>query len=207
MHRPPDVENLADFIQYYRGAYIGWQGDEPGIAWVPAHVRGMSEREGLILDINGKPPEEVSFKTLLRTAQFGSPQYGSAEIGTSCVYAWKRAARTQNRGHRGGSLGGHVFSEDVPQGWTNNLDYLRFLFNPQYRTLPEAVARINSAERRACSLSRYFTLAATTGYSVPCLFYKARLIGFVPAQDKIELENPEEYSALVLGTFPYAEVS
>jgi hypothetical protein len=208
MYRPPDIETVDDFHQYYRQSYIGWTNPKnDGKQFVPVLVRGMSDEDPrkIALRFEGEKADQIfSFKDILQNAQFGVPQYGSAEVGKSVVYVSRRSQRMAHRGHRPQGLHMHVFDNslgEIPVPLLVWGEYLSSLFNPSYRSLDEAYTLLTTGERLACTLSRHFTMVLQEGIKVPCLYYKTKHVGYIPSMGVIEVENHSDHGTLVAETF------
>lgn len=212
MYRPPDIETIEDFNQYYRGAYIGLANfdNEGGHRYLPMYVRGNLDGKSVSLRGTDGVDRTFTFKRVMDEAQFGSPQYGAVEVGNSVVYVSKKAARTVERGHRPARLNMHQYHVDPVLDHMGTLageEYLTSLFNPTYRGIEDARVLLATKKRIGAAVARHFALCTIEGYTVPCLFYKTRLIGYVPKAGLIDLEDYEQDSVLVHGVFPGMEVS
>jgi hypothetical protein len=195
MHRPADIDNLQDFNQYYRGSVIGLLNEKEG-TYSPILITGTGGGQ-VAYTPDGTNTVTAPFEEVLRLGQFGSPQYGSAEVGDTCIYVSRRAARTASRGHRLQGLRAHFFHpEETRPDILSHWDYYKVLFNPRVRQPQEAWDVVSSGRRLACTLSRHFTLAQTEGYTAPCLYYRTELVGFMPTNSRIETE--EEDSRLLV---------
>lgn len=203
MHRPPDIETIQDFHQYYRGSVIGML-NEDGLGYSPILI-SQAAGNSVVYNVENDT-KHITFDRLLGLAQFGAPQYGSAEIGESAVYVSRRSARTANRGHRPNGLRCHRFhTDEMGREILSSWEYYRALFNPKYRGIRDSFNLLSKGERLACSLSRHFTLAQVEGYVVPCLYYRTDVVGYVPNAYRIELEN-QEHALLVREAFQNVEV-
>lgn len=211
MYRPPDIETMEDFGQYYRSSFIGWRNpQDTGLPYVPVYV-GPNDPTVVIINFEGKVQKNLSFKDVLDNAQFGAPQYGSTEVKNTAVYVSRRSQRTAHRGHRSGQgLNAHVFHPEklvmLKSDLLTDWEYLRPLFNPAYRSLEETYGLLNSGERLACSLSRHFTGTLSEGYKVPVLHYKSSLVGYITGPNQIELEKLDDFKTLVEESFSGVEV-
>jgi hypothetical protein len=212
VHRPPDIDSITDFHQYYRHAYVGWR---VGDGYVPAYVQGDSGRGRISINVNNESANtgnftEVTLPEILDRCQFGAPQYGSTEVGDTCVYVSRRSPRTPGRGHRASNLNMRVFHPEA-YGAPHELiltswDYVRALFSPRYRSLEEAFDILNRGDRLACSISRHFTGSLEEGVKYPALYYKNIPIGYLTTYGRIEVENKDLHEELVRVTFPKAQV-
>jgi len=208
MYRPPDVENLADFIQYYRSSFIGY--DEHRIGeYLPIFIHGPDgggERVR-ITDSNGDL-RTVPFERIMEQAQFGCPQYGTAELDASVFFVSRRSARSQYRGHRSSLVRYTMLGAgDIqPPGIMDSWPYAKALFKPTYRPFDRAYMDLMRGERFGCALTPYFSLAHVLGYKVPCLHYKTKLVGFATSPTSVALDGDSDY-LLVTESFPNIQVN
>ncbi len=203
MYRPADVDNSADFNQYYRHSYIGIRDQNNPNLYHPAYVMGAGDRDTFTLNIQ-TGPIQMPFADILQSAQFGTPQYGSTEVGETCVYVSRRAVRNAGRGHRVNTLSYTFFHPQEADGerLLTSWEYLSKVFNPSYRTIQEAHGLLEDGARLACAVGAQFTMTLQEGYRCPVLHYKTNIIGYLPTHREIVLEERQEHEYLVRASFP-----
>lgn len=211
MHRPPDIETIADFHQYYRGSFIGWKNKEEGHEFVPAYVVAC-DHNNVTLNVDSKKTMVVPFQDVLNNCQFGNPQYGACEYEDTAVYVSRRAMRNAGRGHRNQALNVHIFhpasltdqrSGTILMSWP----YIRRLFNPEHRTFGEAYYRLTEGERLACSISRHLTASLEAGLKYPVLFYKTELVGHMVLPSELALDTADSPRNLLAALLPGVTIS
>jgi hypothetical protein len=209
MHRPPDVETITDFDQYYRRSYIGLR-NEKGVV-EPIYIDGvLDDRNVRVMYVSTHQRADMPFADLLASGVFGSPQYGMTDVGGTVVYTYKRARRQAQRGHRitgdGAVTSYHLFHRGIlppeeEDSITTLPAFLQGLFNPSYTDLHRAYAGIMDADRLCTSLSRLFAMGIVEGVTKPVLFYKTKMIGYFLAPDMLEASSGDS-KELITYTFP-----
>ena len=153
MYRPPDVETINDFLQYYRSSFIGYR--DPTGLYIPIYIHGHDGADRIRVNNHDGTNRAIPFQHILERCQFGCPQYGTAEIDNAVIFVARRSARSQYRGHRSSLVRFNVLgigAETIPMnGLMDSWKYVSMLFNPVYRRFNEAYDLLMEGGRYGCA--------------------------------------------------------
>lgn len=186
MYRPPDIDNFGDFWNYYRSKWIGLPGPfvaeklRPG-SFLPSDTRpfvpvtpietGGSETKIVLatyLPSTGLATTEsfiVSYKELLQHAQFGQPQVGMIQYGSTAAFYEKGSPRVAHRGLANPRrtdfhvINGFAVRHEVLAPGTLVWE----CFNPTFVSLQEAVRSLNALTRSACAIGPDWAISGNDG--------------------------------------------
>lgn len=218
MHRPPDVDNLRDFQQYYVGSWIGYR--DSGEKFLPLYINKVESDANISClavtdNEGGEQTKTLSWKELREYGQFGHPRLGAFNVENTSGYMTRNSNRTANRGYRTQGIHMHVFGMwilstegmRVPQAASR--DVLFSIFNPQYFPVRGLVEMLMQGERISGAVSRKVTLCMEEGYSWPTVYYAKDLVGFL--QDGYLLNTVDnasaEYAKTIKDKFPEIRVA
>lgn len=188
MHRPPDVENIRDFSQYYFNSWIGYKnGTEK---YIPTYISRVGDETNIavkaILNDSGDSENRIlTWRNLRDYGQFGHPRVGAVNLRDTSGYITRNSARTAHRGYRFNAAHMHVFGMWVLSNsgmkMPNTADYsvIFNVFNPSYFPLKTLLDQLEQGERLAGAISRKISLSMEEGFSWPAIYYGTHQVGYL----------------------------
>lgn len=192
IQRSCDVENLADFSRYYGNSWIGWHPtDAAHIS--PAFVGGMQARDVVFLRFLSKTGageftlgnhELTEWKSILEHIDFGLPPVGLCVDGPTISYGSYASPRTPKKGYRPNDVIFSYFNNwNIRSKYTRpgrlNYDNVWEVFNPEYKSFPEALASLSKGDVVGIPISRTIGMYTIPKYKYPMLAYKRWTVGYV----------------------------
>jgi len=192
IQRACDVENINDFSRYYANAWIGWHPTDAEFV-VPEYVGALRADGNVQLRSLSKLSEggfsvgentRVSWNELLKHADFGLPPIGMYVDGPTLIYGSYSTPRTPKKGYRPRDITIHEFNN-----WSIRNKYVRsgrdeyswiwHSFNPEYKTLSQALDTLDSGEAVGVPISRTLGVYTLPKSKHPLLAYKRWTVGYV----------------------------
>ena len=190
MHRPPDVDNVHDFNQYYRGAWIGYKQNTQN--YTPILIGKALNEDGrafscskIVGPNNELEDANITWENIRNYGQFGHPRMGAINVGDTCLYLTRNTPRAAQRGYRANTItcavhGAWLYTrEGLKYPMAGDYSTVYSIFNPTYFTFKQGLDALMQGERVAVGLTPKILLVSEEGLRDPAVYYGAHPVGYL----------------------------